>query len=126
MLDRCEARHRRARPALRPGARRLRRRGPYVPMTNWSTLRVRGRRRSLPSPAPGAARHTELIVVERDLANGFIHGMSLLPEAIRQIRGESPNQVPSARLSLVTGGPMDSVVSSSEDTLSAPSTPVQV
>ncbi|MFV0307492.1 MAG: thiolase C-terminal domain-containing protein [Desertimonas sp.] len=47
-----------------------------------------------------------------NLANGFIHGMSLLPEAVRQIRGTSPNQVPNARLSLMTGGPMDSVVSS--------------
>ena len=56
-----------------------------------------------------------------NLANGFIHGMSLVPEAIRQIRGESPNQVPDAKLSLMTGGPMDSVVSSalfgSADTL---------
>ena len=47
-----------------------------------------------------------------NLADGFIHGMNLLPEAIRQLRGESPNQVPGARLSLMTGGPMDSVVSS--------------
>ena len=47
-----------------------------------------------------------------NLADGFIHGMNLLPEAIRQLRGESPNQGPGARLSLMTGGPMDSVVSS--------------
>jgi hypothetical protein len=38
--------------------------------------------------------------------------MSLLPEAIRQIRGTSVNQVPGAKLSLMTGGPGDTVVSS--------------
>jgi acetyl-CoA acetyltransferase len=56
-----------------------------------------------------------------NLAEGFIHGMGLVPEAVRQIRGESPNQVPGVKLSLMTGGPHDHVVSSalfgSEDTL---------
>jgi hypothetical protein len=33
-------------------------------------------------------------------------------EAVRQIRGDSPNQVPGARLSLLTGGPMAELVSS--------------
>jgi acetyl-CoA acetyltransferase len=47
-----------------------------------------------------------------NLAEGFIHGMSLVNEAVRQIRGESPNQVPDAQLSLMTGGPGDVVVSS--------------
>jgi acetyl-CoA acetyltransferase len=47
-----------------------------------------------------------------NLADGFLHGMSLLPEAVRQIRGVSPNQVPNAQLSLMTGGPGDTVVSS--------------
>jgi acetyl-CoA acetyltransferase len=42
-----------------------------------------------------------------DLGEGFIHGMGLLPEAVRQIRGTSTNQVPEAKLSLVTGGPGD-------------------
>lgn len=42
-----------------------------------------------------------------DLAEGFIHGMGLIPEAVRQIRGTSTNQVPNAKLSLVTGGPGD-------------------
>ena len=42
-----------------------------------------------------------------DLGEGFIHGMGLIPEAVRQIRGTSTNQVPDARLSLVTGGPGD-------------------
>jgi acetyl-CoA acetyltransferase len=47
-----------------------------------------------------------------NLADGFIHGMALVPEAVRQIRGQSPNQVPGAALSLITGGPGDTVVSS--------------
>lgn len=46
------------------------------------------------------------------IAEGFIHGMGLIPEAVRQIRGDSTNQVPDANLSLITGGPGDSVVSS--------------
>jgi acetyl-CoA acetyltransferase len=56
-----------------------------------------------------------------NLAEGFVHGMSLVTEAVRQIRGTSVNQVPGAALSLMTGGPGDSVVSSallgSEETL---------
>ena len=56
-----------------------------------------------------------------DLAEGFIHGMGLMPEAVRQVRGTSTNQVPGARLSLVTGGPGDLLSSTallgSEDTL---------
>lgn len=47
-----------------------------------------------------------------DLAEGFVHGMGNTLEAIRQIRGESSNQVPGARLSLLTGGPMAELVSS--------------
>lgn len=47
-----------------------------------------------------------------NLAEGFIHGMSLVTEAVRQIRGTSCNQVPDARLSLMTGGPGDPLVSS--------------
>jgi acetyl-CoA acetyltransferase len=47
-----------------------------------------------------------------NLAEGFIHGMSLVTEAVRQIRGTSVNQVPDVRLSLMTGGPGDSLVSS--------------
>lgn len=42
-----------------------------------------------------------------DLAEGFIHGMGLVAEAVRQIRGDSTNQVPGAKLSLMTGGPGD-------------------
>jgi len=56
-----------------------------------------------------------------NVADGFIHGMGLVPEAVRQIRGTSVNQVPGAKLSLMTGGPGDAIVSSallgSEETL---------
>jgi acetyl-CoA acetyltransferase len=40
-----------------------------------------------------------------NLAAGFVHGMGLPVEAVRQIRGTSPNQVPGARLSLFIAGP---------------------
>jgi acetyl-CoA acetyltransferase len=46
-----------------------------------------------------------------DLAEGFIHGMGLVAEAVRQLRGDSPNQVPGAKLSLMTGGPGDQMSS---------------
>jgi len=46
-----------------------------------------------------------------DLAEGFVHGMGLVTEAVRQIRGESCNQVPNVRLSLMTGGPGDTMTS---------------
>ena len=56
-----------------------------------------------------------------DLADGFIHGVGNNAEAVRQIRGTSPNQVPDAQLSLVCGGPNDHFVSTtlvgSESTL---------
>jgi len=56
-----------------------------------------------------------------NMADGFIHGMGLVLEAVRQIRGTSTNQVPGARLSLMAGGPGDSVTSTalfgSADTL---------
>jgi hypothetical protein len=47
-----------------------------------------------------------------NLAEGFLHGMGLVPEMVRQIRGTSTNQVPGANLSLMTGGPGDMMVSS--------------
>jgi acetyl-CoA acetyltransferase len=46
-----------------------------------------------------------------DLAEGFIHGMGLVVEAVRQLRGDSTNQVPGAKLSLMTGGPGDQMSS---------------
>lgn len=47
-----------------------------------------------------------------NLAEGFIHGMTLVTEAVRQIRGDSCNQVANVNLSLMTGGPGDPLVSS--------------
>jgi acetyl-CoA acetyltransferase len=41
-----------------------------------------------------------------NLAEAYIHGLNLALEAVRQLRGESPNQVPDARVSLVSAGPM--------------------
>lgn len=38
------------------------------------------------------------------LSEAYIHGMNLIAEAVRQIRGTSTAQVPDAELSLVTGG----------------------
>lgn len=46
-----------------------------------------------------------------DLAEGFVHGMGLVTEAVRQLRGTSCNQVPDAKLSLMTGGPGDTMSS---------------
>lgn len=39
------------------------------------------------------------------LSEAYIHGYNLIAEAVRQIRGTSPNQVADAELALVTGGP---------------------
>lgn len=38
------------------------------------------------------------------LSEAYVHGMNLLAEGIRQLRGESTSQVPDARVCLVTGG----------------------
>jgi acetyl-CoA acetyltransferase len=47
-----------------------------------------------------------------DLAESFVHGAGLAPEAVRQVRGESVNQVPDVNVSLLTGGPMSELQSS--------------
>jgi hypothetical protein len=41
-----------------------------------------------------------------------MHGLGLTIEAIRQVRGQSRNQVPRVDVSLMTAGPMVSPVSS--------------
>jgi acetyl-CoA acetyltransferase len=55
------------------------------------------------------------------LADGFVHGMEVLVEGVRQIRGDSVNPVPGADVCLVTGGPASTYTSStllgSADTL---------
>jgi acetyl-CoA acetyltransferase len=47
-----------------------------------------------------------------NIAEGFVHGMHLAVEAVRQLRGESTNPVPGAQVCLLTGGPMAPLVSS--------------
>ena len=56
-----------------------------------------------------------------NLAECYMHGLELQIEAIRQIRGQSPNQVPDVDVSLVASGPMvepvSNVIFGSEATL---------
>ena len=47
-----------------------------------------------------------------NLAECYMHGLELQIEAVRQLRGESTNQVPGARVGLVISGPMVTPVSS--------------
>ena len=47
-----------------------------------------------------------------NLAECYMHGLELQIEAVRQLRGESPNQVPGAQTALVISGPMVTPVSS--------------
>jgi len=47
-----------------------------------------------------------------NLAECYMHGLELQIEAVRQVRGESPNQVPGARVAMVISGPMVTPVSS--------------
>lgn len=46
-----------------------------------------------------------------NLAEGFVHGIGLVLEAVRQVRGDSVNQVPDVAHSLLLGGPMAPLVS---------------
>ena len=48
-----------------------------------------------------------------NLAECYMHGLELNVEAVRQIRGQSPNQVDGAEVSVVGSGPMVTPVSSS-------------
>jgi acetyl-CoA acetyltransferase len=47
-----------------------------------------------------------------NLAHGFVHGFVCAVEAIRCLRGESPNPVPNAKTSLLAGGPGSPTISS--------------
>lgn len=38
------------------------------------------------------------------MSEGYLHGMNLISEGVRQIRGTSTSQVKDAEISLVTGG----------------------
>ena len=56
-----------------------------------------------------------------NLAECYMHGLELQIEAVRQLRGQSSNPVPGARVAMVISGPMVTPVSSmllgTEDTL---------
>jgi acetyl-CoA acetyltransferase len=47
-----------------------------------------------------------------NLAECYMHGLEMVNEAVRQIRGTSPNQAPKADVNMVIGGPMVWPVSS--------------
>ncbi len=47
-----------------------------------------------------------------NMAQGFVHGIGLVVEAVRQLRGESSNPVAGARTCLLAGGPGAPIVSS--------------
>ena len=47
-----------------------------------------------------------------NLAECYMHGLELQIEAVRQLRGQSPNPVPGARVAMVISGPMVTPVSS--------------
>lgn len=75
-----------------------------------------------PGPAAGEFLTVDNLTVETgrlpintaggNIAEGFVHGIGLVAEAVRQIRGGSPNPVPDAEISLLIGGPMAPLVSS--------------
>ena len=46
-----------------------------------------------------------------NVGEGFVYGIGLALEAVRQLRGESPNPVPGARLSMLISGPIAPFVS---------------
>ena len=52
-----------------------------------------------------------------NLAEAYVHGLNLAVEGVRQVRGESTNQVPDVKVALVTAGPLTAPVS---DLVSAP------
>jgi acetyl-CoA acetyltransferase len=75
-----------------------------------------------PGRAAGEVLTVDNLTVERgnlpintaggNIAEGFVHGIGLVAEAVRQIRGGSPNPVAGADVSLLIGGPMAPLVSS--------------
>ncbi len=75
-----------------------------------------------PGPAAGEFMTVDNLIVQGgalpintsggNIAEGFVHGIGLVVEAVRQIRGDSPNPVAGAEVSLLIGGPMAPLVSS--------------
>lgn len=75
-----------------------------------------------PGPAAGEFMTVDNLTVEHgtlpintaggNIAEGFVHGIGLVAEAVRQIRGGSANPVAGADISLLIGGPMAPLVSS--------------
>lgn len=75
-----------------------------------------------PGPMAGDFMTVENLTVEHgrlpintaggNIAEGFVHGVGLVVEAVRQIRGGSANPVSDADISLLVGGPMAPLVSS--------------
>ncbi|WP_457225453.1 thiolase C-terminal domain-containing protein [Mycolicibacterium sp. CBM1] len=75
-----------------------------------------------PGPAAADFMTVENLTVENgdlpintaggNIAEGFVHGIGLVAEAVRQIRGGSANPVAGAEVSLLIGGPMAPLVSS--------------
>ena len=47
-----------------------------------------------------------------NIGQGFIHGVGMLVECVHQLRGESTNPVPDAKICLLAGGPGAPIVSS--------------
>ncbi|MBL7487642.1 transporter [Frankia sp. AgB1.9] len=74
-----------------------------------------------PGPAAVKALHLDNLIVDGgglpintaggNLAEGFVHGINLALEAVRQLRGGSPNPVTGAGVSLLVGGPAAPLVS---------------
>jgi len=48
-----------------------------------------------------------------NLAECYMHGLELITESVRQIRGDSPNQLPNVNIAAIGSGPMVQPVSSS-------------
>lgn len=77
-------------------------------LTSWETLAEDMTLENLIAPGGRMPVNTD----GGNLASGFIHGINIVVEAVRQLRGESANPVPGARTCLVTGGPGSRINSS--------------